>query len=149
MMNSYVTGLTIKALREDRNMTQAELAAQIGVSSKTVSKWENNMATPELDKLIGMKKIFDVSLDELAGCIADDSLWETLDAKALGQAIDRFLDTQSKDSRVIFLRRYWFYDSIEQIAAGFGATESWVKSRLLRTRSKLRIYLIEEGYIYE
>ena len=37
MMNSYVTGLTIKALREGRNMTQAELAARIGVSSKTVS----------------------------------------------------------------------------------------------------------------
>ena len=39
-MNTYVTGATIKELREERNLTQAELAARIGVSSKTISKWE-------------------------------------------------------------------------------------------------------------
>ena len=38
-MNTYVTGTTIKNLRETRNLTQAELAEKIGVSSKTVSKW--------------------------------------------------------------------------------------------------------------
>ena len=74
---------------------------------------------------------------------------EELDGKELTRAIERFLLTLDADSRNVFLRRYWFCDSVEQIAAGFGATESWVKSRLLRTRSKLRIYLIEEGYIYE
>ena len=39
-MNTYVTGATIKELRESRKLTQAELAERIGVSSKTVSKWE-------------------------------------------------------------------------------------------------------------
>ena len=38
-MNTYVTGATIKQLRENQNMTQAELAETIGVSSKTISKW--------------------------------------------------------------------------------------------------------------
>ena len=39
-MNTYITGATIKQLRESRKLTQAELAEKIGVSSKTVSKWE-------------------------------------------------------------------------------------------------------------
>lgn len=89
---------------------------------------------------------YDVSLDELAGCIADDSLWETLDAKALGQAIDRFLDTQSKDSRVIFLRRYWFGDSVKEIARAMAMTEGAVSVRLNRVRNALKHYLKKEGY---
>lgn len=91
-----------------------------------------------------------VSLDELEPWLASARDVEgELDGKELTCAIERFLLTLDADSRNVFLRRYWFYDSIKQIAEGFGASESWVKSRLLRTRSKLRIYLIEEGYIYE
>ena len=43
-MNSYVTGTTIRKLREKKNLTQAELAERIGVSSKTVSKWETGVS---------------------------------------------------------------------------------------------------------
>ena len=43
-MNTYVTGATVKQLREGKNMTQAELAERIGVSSKTVSKWETGIS---------------------------------------------------------------------------------------------------------
>ena len=91
-----------------------------------------------------------ISLDELEPwLISARDVEGELDGKELTRSIERFLLTLDADSRNVFLRRYWFYDSIEQIAAGFGATESWVKSRLLRTRSKLRSYLIKEGYIYE
>ena len=91
-----------------------------------------------------------VPLEELEPWLASSRDVEgELDGKELTRAIERFLLTLDADSRNVFLRRYWFCDSVEQIAAGFGATESWVKSRLLRTRSKLRIYLIKEGYIYE
>ena len=91
-----------------------------------------------------------ISLDELEPwLISARDVEGELDGKELTRAIERFLLTLDADSRNVFLRRYWFYDSIEQIAAGFGATESWVKSRLLRARSKLRSYLIKEGYIYE
>ena len=91
-----------------------------------------------------------VPLEELEPWLASSRDVEgELDGKELTRAIERFLLTLDADSRNVFLRRYWFYDSIEQIAAGFGATESWVKSRLLRTRSKLRSYLIKEGYLYE
>ena len=51
IMNSYVTGAAIKQLRENRNLTQAELAEQIGVSSKTVSKWETGKGLPDISLL--------------------------------------------------------------------------------------------------
>lgn len=66
--------------------------------------------------------------------------------RELGRALDAFLDTLDPDSRDMFLRRYWFFDSIEQIAAGFGVSQSKVKSRLFRTRNKLRVYLEENDY---
>ena len=50
-MNTYVTGSTNKQLRETRNLTQAELAKRIGVSSKTVSKWETAKGLPDISLL--------------------------------------------------------------------------------------------------
>lgn len=50
-MNPYVTGTTIKQLRESRNLTQAELAEMIGVSSKTISKWETAKGLPDISLL--------------------------------------------------------------------------------------------------
>lgn len=89
---------------------------------------------------------YDLSLDELAGCIADDSLWDTLDARALGRSIDLFLAAQSKENRVIFLRRYWFGDSVKDIARDVGMKEGAVSVRLNRLRSALRDHLFKEGY---
>lgn len=89
---------------------------------------------------------YDVSLSELEDCIAGPDLWETLDARALGRAIDAFLDTVSPESRVIFLRRYWFGDSVKDIAHAFGMKESAVSVRLSRTRDKLKTYLTKEGF---
>lgn len=89
---------------------------------------------------------YDVPLDELAGCIAGPDLWETLDARALGRAIDTFLDTLSRNSRVIFLRRYWFGDSVKDIAQALGMSESAVSVRLHRAREQLKAYLTKEGF---
>ena len=50
-MNTYVTGAAIKKLREERQLTQAELAEQIGVSSKTISKWETAKGLPDITLL--------------------------------------------------------------------------------------------------
>lgn len=90
---------------------------------------------------------YDVSLEELAGCIAGVSLEDEFDARLLGRAIDRFLDTVSKTSRVLFLRRYWFGDSVKDIAKHFDMTENAVTVRLGRTRQQLRTYLIKEGFL--
>lgn len=90
---------------------------------------------------------YDLSLDELAGCIPAPALEETVEARELGQAIDAFLDTVSRDSRVIFLRRYWFGDSVKDIARSLGMTQNAVSVRLSRTRQQLHTYLNKEGYL--
>ena len=64
-MNSYVTGSAIKQLREGRNLTQAELAEKIGVSSKTVSKWETGKGLPDISLLQPLAGALGVSVIEL------------------------------------------------------------------------------------
>ena len=58
-------GENIYRLRTERNLSQGDLADALDVSRQSVSKWENNSAVPELDKLIKMAQIFDITLDEL------------------------------------------------------------------------------------
>lgn len=89
---------------------------------------------------------YDLSLEELAGCIPGPALEDTVEARDLGNAIDRFLDRQSAQTRAIFLRRYWFGDSVKDIAREEGMKESAVSLRLSRTREKLRTFLVKEGY---
>lgn len=64
-MNTYVTGATIKALRESRNLTQAELAKNIGVSIKTVSKWETAKGLPDISLLQPLAQALGISVIEL------------------------------------------------------------------------------------
>ena len=64
-MNSYVTGATIKALREKRNLTQAELAEKLGLSSKTISKWETAKGLPEISLLQPLAEALGISVIEL------------------------------------------------------------------------------------
>ena len=64
-MNTYVTGATIRALREGRNMTQSELAETIGVSSKTVSKWETAKGLPDITLLQPLAQALGISVIEL------------------------------------------------------------------------------------
>ena len=64
-MNTYVTGTTIKQLRERRNMTQTELAEIINVSSKTVSKWETAKGLPDISLLQPLAQALGISVIEL------------------------------------------------------------------------------------
>ena len=64
-MNTYVTGATIKQLRESRKLTQAELAEKIGVSSKTVSKWETAKGLPDISLLQPLAQALGISVIEL------------------------------------------------------------------------------------
>ena len=64
-MNTYVTGNTIKQLRESRGLTQAELAQTIGVSSKTVSKWETAKGLPDISLLQPLAQALGISVIEL------------------------------------------------------------------------------------
>ena len=60
-------GETIYKLRTEKNMSQGDLADALEVSRQSVSKWENNSAVPELEKLMNMSQLFEVTLDELVG----------------------------------------------------------------------------------
>ena len=64
-MNTYVTSATIKYLREKQGLTQAELAQKIGVSSKTVSKWETAKGLPDISLLQPLAQALNISLIEL------------------------------------------------------------------------------------
>lgn len=64
-MNTYITGQTIKRLREEKKMTQAELAEIVGVSDKAVSKWETSKGLPDITLIEGIAQALGVSVMEL------------------------------------------------------------------------------------
>lgn len=87
-----------------------------------------------------------LALDELGECIpASGRVEHALEQKELAATIDRFLRTLPEKDCNLFLRRYWYIDSISVIADRYGMKENTVKSILFRTREKLRKFLGEEG----
>ena len=64
-MNTYVTSATIKQLREKRGLTQSDLAEKIGVSSKTISKWETAKGLPDITLLQPLAQALGISVIEL------------------------------------------------------------------------------------
>lgn len=88
-----------------------------------------------------------ISIHELEAYVAaEDAPSDTVYAQELAASIERFLRNIDYESRNIFLRRYWFFDSISDIANRFSISESKVKSQLFRTRNKLHMHLIKEGF---
>ena len=89
-----------------------------------------------------------LALDELSECVpAPGRVEQALEARELAEAIDRFLRTLPERECSIFLRRYWYVDSVQDIAARYALRENTAKSILFRTREKLRRYLAGEGIL--
>ncbi len=89
---------------------------------------------------------YDVALDELENCLPSETLIEDeINSSELASLFDDFLDSLDKTNRIMFVRRYWFSDSISDIAAMFKMKEHTVTVRLSRTREKLRLYLVQKG----
>ena len=85
-------------------------------------------------------------MDELSEYIpAAENVEQTVDDLALVEVFNRFLASQSKRSRKIFIQRYWYMSSIKEIATGYGITEGQVKMSLSRSRKALKNFLEEEG----
>lgn len=82
--------------------------------------------------------------EEMALCIPDRRKEAEQTGKEIGAALNEFLESISQESRVIFLRRYWFCDTIAEIAVRYGISESKVKMRLMRTRNQLAEFLCRE-----
>lgn len=85
--------------------------------------------------------------DEMEQCVPDQRKEAEAEAKEIGRAMNAFLESLPQESRVIFMRRYWFCDTIAEIAQRYGISESKVKMRLLRTRNRLAEYLSKEGIL--
>ena len=82
---------------------------------------------------------------EMEACIPDRSHERKLEGEEIGRVLNRFLGSISLESRLIFMRRYWYTDSIQEIAVRYHISQSKVKTRLHRTRKKLQQYLEKEG----
>ena len=88
-----------------------------------------------------------LALDELEDCVAGlQNVEMEYERKELIRAYVKFLDALPVTERRVFLRRYWYVDSVEAIAEKFGFSQSKVKTMLYRTRKKLRKTLWEEGF---
>jgi RNA polymerase sigma-70 factor (ECF subfamily) len=112
-----------------------------------IAKICRNFALGVLDwKSAAKRKGEVVSLtQEMQACIPDPAHERRLEGQELGEVLNRFLETLSRDHRVIFLRRYWYMDAISEIASRYGMSESKVKTSLHRSREKLRTVLQMEG----
>ncbi len=87
-----------------------------------------------------------LALDELGECIPSSDLVEAqLEEKELSRQIDRFLRDLPERDCCIFLRRYWYVDSVSDIAKRYHMAEGSVKSTLYRLRKKLQAHLEKEG----
>lgn len=89
-----------------------------------------------------------LALEELQDCLPCGKTAEDLAEEAeLARMIDRFLRTLPERDASIFLRRYWYVDSLQAIARRYRMAEGTVKSTLHRTRKRLRHYLEQEGML--
>ena len=90
------------------------------------------------------KSMYTVAMQEIEECVADGNIIEDeVSARELACIIGSFLDTLSVENRVIFMRRYWFSDSYEDIARCVGLSEKTISVRLTRIRQKMKQYLME------
>ena len=84
---------------------------------------------------------------EMEQCIpAPDDIQCRIEDMALGEALNGFLFTLDEEKRNIFVRRYWYMDSVADISGRFSLSESKVKTTLFRCRNQLREHLEKEGY---
>ena len=112
-----------------------------------VCKIARNLSLKRLEFMKREKRSADVqlSLDELEAVLPDERYAPDVSDEEVGKLISMFLRAQKEDARNIFIRKYYFFDSIGEIAERFGITESKVKNVLFYTRNKLKDYLIKEG----
>lgn len=109
------------------------------VRNLSIKKYRANTAAKR-------NSIYDVALDELENCFPSSvSADDEFNASETARIINEFLESLDKENRIIFVRRYWYSDSITDIAKQFGRNEHNISVRLSRIREKLRKHLIKEG----
>ena len=158
----------LMCLRISTNILRNREDAQESVNDTYLTTW--NTIPPERPTLLGSfvaKIIRNISLkrlefnnakkrkpessvdfDELAEYLSSDiDIWKALEAKELAASISSFLKKQSCEARLVFLRKYWFMDTNEEIAQRYNTSVGSVTASLFRTRKKLKAFLRKEGYL--
>lgn len=113
-----------------------------------ICKITRNLALKKLELKNAKKRSPDViiSLSEIEEIIPDNSSATDFEDEEVGKLISDFLRSEKELNRNVFLRKYWFFDSISSIAKMYSLSESNVKSMLFRTRNSLRDFLKKEGF---
>lgn len=89
---------------------------------------------------------YDLVFEELENCFSSSlKVEEEVEAKEVARLIEEFLNGLDKVNRVIFIKRYWFAESVKDIAKSTGMSAHTVTVRLSRLREKLKLYLLESG----
>ena len=125
------------------NAIPPEKPARLGAWLSTVTR---RLALTRYEKRTAAKRYggMETSLEELSECVADGGL-TIADEVAISTAINSFLASLPARARMVFMRKYWYMDSVADIARAMGMTESAVKVTLYRTREKFRKHLDQEG----
>lgn len=87
-----------------------------------------------------------LSLSELEECVEGRRIDDELQKRSLTELLNRFLAELPRETRIIFVKRYWYFSSIQQISEEMDCAEGKIKMSLHRTRKKLKEYLKKEGY---
>lgn len=141
----------IADLRIRRNISQEELAAFLFVSRDLVSKWETGARRPDWKMIERIAKFFDVPTDvivdknelvyrELEKCFPKNL---QLTSSELITVLNSFLYDLDETEADMFIQRYYFFESVADIAASFHMKENHLRSTLSRTRQKLKKYITE------
>ena len=86
------------------------------------------------------------SLDELSDCIPDKrNAEQIIDNIVLVKILNSFLASLNRETRIVFIRRYWYMSSVKEIASDYGMTENKVKMMMYRARQELKMFLEKEG----
>ena len=159
---SYCRAIACRVLQDERDAEECVSDAYLdvwnripphrpSVLSAFLGKTVRHIAIDRLRSRTAQKRgggeVF-LALDELAECIpAGDRVEREVEKQELAGAIRSFLASLPDHERQVFLRRYWYMDSVEQVCKRFGFSQSKVKSMLSRTREKLRKYLVEQALL--
>lgn len=113
-----------------------------------LAKIVRNLAIDRLEYKLAQKRNADkdVLLSEISDFLpAQTSVEDVWEMQEITETINVFLSQLDQRSRIIFVQRYWYANSVREIALQLGISESLVKNSLFRTRKKLRIFLEKEG----
>lgn len=116
--------------------------------SAFISRITRNLALKKYEYISAAKRnpAAVMSFEELGDCVSGtENVESEIESVHIESTIDKFLWRQGEEKRNVFIRRYWYFDSIETICHSTGFTASKVKSMLYEMRQKLRAYLESEG----